>query len=97
MRWCSTTNDVALARDGSPPRIDCGMGGLCNWIPWIDSLGEPTSGTQERAGLISAVYVVSFLVFSIPAVVARVLATHIGLRETSLGYGSLIVQIAFSA
>jgi MFS family permease len=52
---------------------------------------------HERAGLISAVYVVSYLAFSIPALVAGVVATHIGLRDTSFGYGCLIALIAFSA
>lgn len=52
--------------------------------------------THERAGLISAVYVVSYLAFSIPVLGTRVLATHIGLRETSLGYRPLAL-IAFSA
>lgn len=52
---------------------------------------------HERAGLISAVYVVSYLAFSIPALVAGVLATHIGLRHTSFGYGCLIALVAFSA
>jgi MFS family permease len=52
---------------------------------------------RERAGLISAVYVVSYLAFSIPALVAGVLATHIGLRHTSFGYGCLVALIAFSA
>jgi MFS family permease len=52
---------------------------------------------HERAGLISAVYVVSYLAFSIPALVAGVEATHVGLRDTSFGYGCLIALIAFSA
>jgi MFS family permease len=52
---------------------------------------------HERAGLISAVYVVSYLAFSIPALVAGLLATHVGLRDTSFGYGCLIALIAFSA
>jgi hypothetical protein len=52
---------------------------------------------RERAGLISAVYVVSYLAFSIPALVAGVLATHIGLRHRSFGYGCLVALIAFSA
>ena len=52
---------------------------------------------HERAGLISAVYLVSYVAFSIPALVAGVLATHIGLRQTSLGYGCLIALVALSA
>jgi MFS family permease len=41
---------------------------------------------QERAGLISAIYVVSYLAFSVPALIAGLLITHEGLRPTSLGY-----------
>ena len=52
---------------------------------------------HERAGLISAVYLVSYVAFSIPALVAGVLATHIGLRQTSLGYGCLIALVVLSA
>jgi hypothetical protein len=52
---------------------------------------------HERIGLISAVYVVSYLAFRIPALAAGVLATHIGLRRTSFGYSCLIALIAFSA
>ena len=40
---------------------------------------------HERAGLISAIYV-SYLAFSVPALVAGLLITHEGLRPTSLGY-----------
>jgi predicted MFS family arabinose efflux permease len=62
-------------------------------------LGALRSMTQlaqphQRAGLLSAVYVVSYLAFSIPAVVAGVLITHIGLRDTSLGYGALVAVLA---
>ena len=62
-------------------------------------LGALRSVTQlalphERAGLLSAVYVVSYLAFSIPAVVGGVLITHIGLRDTSLGYGTLVAAAA---
>jgi hypothetical protein len=52
---------------------------------------------RERAGLISAVYVVSYLAFSVPALVAGVLATHIGLLHTSFGYGCVVALIAFGA
>jgi MFS family permease len=49
---------------------------------------------HERAALISAIYVVSYLAFSIPAVVAGVLITHVGLRDTSLGYGGVVAAVA---
>ena len=49
---------------------------------------------HERAGLISAIYVVSYLAFSIPALIAGVLITHIGLRTTSIGYGIVVAVVA---
>jgi MFS family permease len=49
---------------------------------------------HERAGLISAIYVVSYLAFSIPALIAGVLITRDGLRSTSLGYGAVVGAVA---
>ncbi|HST67136.1 MAG TPA: MFS transporter, partial [Mycobacteriales bacterium] len=62
-------------------------------------LGALRSLTQlvrphERAGLLSAVYVVSYLAFSIPALVAGLLITRIGLRDTSLYYGGFVLVAA---
>lgn len=56
----------------------------------VTQLAEP----QERAALLSAVYVVSYLAFSVPALVAGVLVTNIGLLKTSLGYGGVVALIA---
>jgi MFS family permease len=49
---------------------------------------------HERAGLISAIYVVSYLAFSIPALVAGVIITEAGLRSTSVGYGAVVGVVA---
>jgi MFS family permease len=49
---------------------------------------------HERAGLISAIYVVSYLAFSVPALVAGVVITDAGLRDTSLVYGTLVALVA---
>jgi MFS family permease len=56
----------------------------------VSQLAEP----QERAALLSAVFVVSYVAFSAPALVAGVLATHIGLLNTSLAYGGVVALIA---
>jgi MFS family permease len=61
-------------------------------------LGSLRSVTQlvqphERAGLLSAVYIVSYVAFSVPAVVAGVLITHEGLRDTAFGYGVFVAAI----
>jgi MFS family permease len=58
----------------------------------VSQLAEP----HERAGLISAIYVVSYLAFSIPALVAGVEITHEGLRNTSLVYGAVVAAVAAS-
>ena len=39
-------------------------------------------------------YVVSYLAFSLPALVAGVLTTHIGLKDTSFGYGGFVALAA---
>jgi len=52
---------------------------------------------HERAGLISAVYVVSYSAFSIPAVVAGLASTEWGLRPTSLVYAIAVVLLATAA
>jgi MFS family permease len=59
----------------------------------VSQLAEP----HERAALLSAVYVVSYLAFSIPALIAGVLISHVGLRDTSLGYGALVAAVAVCA
>jgi hypothetical protein len=53
-------------------------------------LAEP----HEQAALISAIYVVSYLGFSIPALIAGLLITDAGLRDTALGYGAVVTAVA---
>ena len=52
---------------------------------------------HERAGLMSAVYVVSYTAFSVPAVVAGVAETQFGLRPTALVYGAAVILLAATA
>jgi MFS family permease len=56
----------------------------------VSQLAQP----QERAALISAIYVVSYLAFSIPALIAGLLITDAGLRDTALGYGAVVTLVA---
>jgi MFS family permease len=58
----------------------------------VSQLAEP----HERAALLSAVFVVSYLAFSLPALVAGLVTTHIGLRDTSFGYGGFVAVVAVS-
>lgn len=59
----------------------------------ITQLAQP----HQRAALLSAVYVVSYLAFSIPAVIAGLLITDIGLRPTALAYGGFVAAVAILA
>jgi MFS family permease len=52
---------------------------------------------HERAALLSAVYVVSYLAFSVPAVISGLLTTEIGLRSTALAYGGFVTVVAVLA
>jgi MFS family permease len=58
----------------------------------VSQLAEP----HERAGLVSAVYVVCYLGFSLPAIVAGELAVHVGLRPTAIGYGLVVAALALA-
>ncbi|MFI7030106.1 MFS transporter [Microbispora rosea] len=49
---------------------------------------------HERAALISAIYVVSYLAFSIPALIAGIAITTQGLRGTSLVYAAVVALVA---
>ena len=56
----------------------------------VSQLAEP----HERAALISAIYVVSYLALSIPALIAGLLITDAGLRDTALGYSAVVTVVA---
>jgi hypothetical protein len=48
----------------------------------------------ERAGLVAACFVVSYVAFSIPVVTAGVATTHVGLHRTALVYCAAIAVLA---
>lgn len=54
----------------------------------------PTAGSHERAGLLSAFYVQSYLAFSLPAVAAGLSVPLIGLSTVAYLYGAVIILLA---
>jgi MFS family permease len=55
----------------------------------------PAAEAHERAGLLSLVYVVSYLGMGLPAVIAGVLVVYGGgLRTTALQYGVVVIAVA---
>ncbi|GII54057.1 MFS transporter [Planotetraspora thailandica] len=59
----------------------------------LAQLAEPS----ERAELFASVYVVSYLGFSVPAVVAGLAVPHAGLRSVATAYGALVIALALVA
>jgi Major Facilitator Superfamily len=55
----------------------------------------PTAEPHQRAGLLSAFYLQSYLAFSLPAVVAGLSVPGIGLATTAYVYGAAIILLAF--
>lgn len=53
----------------------------------------PLAGSDERAGLMAAFYVLSYLAFSLPAISAGMAAPHIGLRTTTDIYASTLIGL----
>jgi hypothetical protein len=55
----------------------------------------PLAGPQERAGVLSIVYVISYLAMGLPAVVAGFLVVHGGgVLGTAREYGSAVIVLA---
>jgi MFS family permease len=76
--------------------VVAGMGfgpGFSGAFKTITSIAPPA----ERAGLIAAIYVVSYLGFSLPAIAAGIAVTHRGLLPTTNVYGAAVVALALWA
>ena len=54
----------------------------------------PAVGPHERGELFAAVFVVSYLAFGIPAVIAGIAAPHAGLATTTYVYGGVVVALS---
>ena len=52
---------------------------------------------QQRGSLVSAIYVVVYTAFSVPIVMAGVVDTHVGLRDTAIGFCAALTALAFTA
>lgn len=59
----------------------------------VTALAAPS----ERAGLVAAIFVVVYLSFSVPALIAGVATTDFGLRATALVYSALLAGLAAAA
>ncbi|MER2103798.1 MAG: MFS transporter [Pseudomonas atacamensis] len=72
----------------------CGFGS--GFLGAVRSL-VPLALPHERAGLMSAYYVLSYLAFCLPALLAGYLARDLGLLTTTDGYGVVLIVLAVAA
>jgi predicted MFS family arabinose efflux permease len=66
---------------------------------FLGAMATVTRGVAagERAGLLSAVFVVGYLAFSVPAIAAGVAVGALGLARTTEIYGAAVIVLALSA
>jgi hypothetical protein len=57
----------------------------------------PVAGPHERAGLMAAFYILSYLSFSLPVILAGVLVNTMGLAVASYWYGGVLILLAAAA
>ncbi|HZX05009.1 MFS transporter [Kribbella sp.] len=55
------------------------------------------SPADQRAALVSAIFVVSYLAFSVPAIIAGIVSTHLGLLTTTTWYGGIVMVLTVAA
>jgi predicted MFS family arabinose efflux permease len=55
------------------------------------------AGPDDRAGLIAAIYIVSYLAFSVPAMIAGLATSRFGLHDTALVYSAAIAALVAAA
>jgi predicted MFS family arabinose efflux permease len=72
----------------------CGFG--AGFLGAVRSL-VPLALPHERAGLMSAYYVLSYLAFCLPSLLAGNLTRTFGLVSTTDGYGAVLILLALSA
>jgi MFS family permease len=66
---------------------------------FLGAMATVTRGVApgERAGLLSSVFVVSYLMFSVPAIAAGIAAGRFGLARTAEVYGAAVIVLALVA
>ena len=57
----------------------------------------PLAEAHERAALMATFFVLSYLAFSVPAIVAGLFVGQVGLQAASVGYGALLVMLGVAA
>ena len=92
---------VAALLTGSLPLFFAGavVSGFGFGGAFLGAMATVTRGVApgERAGLLSSVFVVSYLMFSVPAIAAGIAAGRFGLERTAEVYGAAVIVLALAA
>jgi MFS family permease len=72
------------------------VSGLGFGAAFLGAMGTVTRGVApgERAGLLSSVFVVGYLAYSVPAILAGFAAAEIGLQTAAVVYGAVVIGLA---
>ncbi|HEY2174525.1 MAG TPA: MFS transporter [Mycobacteriales bacterium] len=91
---------LALAATSTPwffvGTVVAGLGFGATFLGALRSLAQ-LAAPAERAELFASIYVVSYLAFSIPAVIAGAAVASLGLLTTATAYGVVIIVLALLA
>lgn len=79
--------------------VGSGMAGVGFGLAFLGSFRVVTALAEpnDRAGLVTAIYVVGYLAFSVPALIAGVATTRFGLHSTALVYSAALAVLAAAA
>jgi MFS family permease len=95
------TGTVVSLLTGSVPLFFIGavVSGFGFGSAFLGAMGTVTHGVApgERAGLLSSIFVVGYLAFSLPAIAAGLVAAEVGLRRTAEVYGVVVIVLALVA
>jgi predicted MFS family arabinose efflux permease len=88
----ATTTSAAFLAGSAVAGIGFGLAFL-GAFRTVTALAAP----DDRAGLVAAIYIVGYLAFSIPALIAGVATTKFGLHSTALVYSAALAVLAAAA
>jgi len=88
----ATTTSAAFLAGTAVAGVGFGLAFLGSFR-MITALAEP----GDRAGLVTAIYIVGYLAFSVPALIAGVATTAFGLHATALVYSASLAVLAAAA
>ena len=76
--------------------IGSGIAGVGFGLAFLGSFRAvtPLAEPDDRAGLVTAIYIMGYLAFSIPALIAGVATTRFGLHSTALVYSAALAVLA---